>query len=96
MAVYLPHLNVAVEIEDDPLSLPVDRDAYPDVIVIKTTCGELSNARAFERLAQRIARAAGVSYQPATPEHRAARERLLRDLDCMLDISGYKRAMHIA
>ena len=50
MALYLPLLNLALEIVDDPCSAPVERDAFPDIEVIPVTCAQIGDPNAMDSL----------------------------------------------
>lgn len=96
MAVYLPDAKVAIEIVDDPLSLPADLDAFPGYTVVTMTCAEVCDPIAFRRVAERVGAAAGIEVPPDTPETIAARKRLMRRLDKDLHLAEYARAMGIS
>lgn len=55
MSLYWEKGNVAVEIADDPLCEPFDREAHPDATVLQITCEELMDAQAFGRFARTLA-----------------------------------------
>lgn len=59
MALYLPQQDVAIEIDDDPYSLPVDRDAYPTAKVIHATCADICDIARMGRLGRTVAHEAG-------------------------------------
>ena len=61
MALYLPHLHLALEIVDDPCSAPVERDAFPDIEVIPVTCAQIGDPNAMDSLVDGLlqGRAAG-------------------------------------
>lgn len=67
MAVYLPPAKIAVEIVDDPTSLPVDLDAFPGFTVVPVSGADLRNPMARDRMVKRIARAARAARE--TREH---------------------------
>lgn len=93
MALYFPPENLAIEIVDDPLSKPVDRDAFPNIRVIKTTCLELSDFDRCERFLDRLAHEMGEERPVHTPADRMARKRLLATLSQMLDTQSYLRSI---
>lgn len=66
MAVYLPSAKIAVEIVDDPASLPADLDAFPDFTIVPITRADLRNPVAFDRVVRRIAR---IADRTAPAEH---------------------------
>ena len=96
MAVYLPDAKVAIEIVDDPLSLPADLDAFPGYTIVTVTSAEVCDPVAFHRVAERVGAAAGVPVPPDTPEAIATRKRLMRRLDKDLHLAEYARAMGIS
>lgn len=81
MAFYWPYHNVALEIVDHPTNSPIDRDAYPDINVVRTSMDEIRDPSASERLMRRIAHEMGEAHPCTTPRETAARKRLIRDLD---------------
>lgn len=94
MAVYLPPAKIAVEIVDDPTSLPVDLDAFPGFTVVPVCSADLRNPVARDRMVKRIARAARTARE--TREHedgdagaptKLERKRLLGLIDIGLDLS---------
>lgn len=89
MALYWPHHNVALEIVDDPHSLPVDRDAFPHINVISTTCAEISDPAASERLMRRLAHEMGIARPAETPGELVTRRNLLRELDRALRLRAH-------
>ena len=93
MALYWPHHNVALEIIDDPQNMPVDRDAFPRIKVVRATCAELSDPKASERLLRRLAREMGATNPAATPAERAACRQLLDGLEHSLRISPYLQSL---
>ena len=58
MAVYLPSAKIAVEIVDDPTSLPADLSAFPDFTIVSITRADLRSPAARDRTVKRIARMA--------------------------------------
>lgn len=58
MAVYLPSAKIAVEIVDDPTSLPADLSAFPDFTIVPITSADLRSPAARDRTVKRIARMA--------------------------------------
>ena len=58
MAVYLPSAKIAVEIVDDPTSLPADLNAFPDFTIVPITRADLRSPAARDRTVKRIARMA--------------------------------------
>ncbi len=72
MAVYVPAAKIAVEIVDDPTSLPADLDAFPGFTVVPITTADLRNPTALDRTVKRIARAAQPSRQAAGENASAA------------------------
>lgn len=73
MAVYLPSAKIAVEIVDDPASLPADLDAFPDFTIVPITRADLRDPMAFNRAVRRIARIAdrtAPAEQSQDPRHR--------------------------
>ena len=58
MAVYLPSAKIAVEIVDDPTSLPADLSAFPDFTIVPITRADLRSPAARDRTVKRIARMA--------------------------------------
>lgn len=58
MAVYLPSAKIAVEIVDDPTSLPADLSAFPDFTIVSITSADLRSPAARDRTVKRIARMA--------------------------------------
>ena len=49
MAVYLPSAKIAVEIVDDPTSLPADLSAFPDFTIVPITRADLRSPAARDR-----------------------------------------------
>lgn len=80
MALYWPHSNVALDVTDDPLSMPVDRDAFPNIRVVSATCAELRNPTLRRLVTERLATAArGTSAQASLTSY-AAQAQLQRYL----------------
>lgn len=96
MAVYLPQERVAIEIVDNPMSLPADLDAFPGYSVIPVTCAEVRDGRALDRIAQRIALMTGVDLEAGTQSTRMTREHLARLLTSGLELGGWSRPQHAA
>lgn len=89
MAVYLPSARIAVDVVDDPTSLPVDLDAFPDYTVVSVTRADLNNPAARSRMVKRIARAAGAARgkDGAGAASGSDRKRLLELIDTGLELS---------
>lgn len=62
MALYLPHLHLALEIVDDPYSAPVERDAFPDIEVIPVTCAQIGDPNAMDSLMDGVLRGRAAGY----------------------------------
>lgn len=80
MALYWPHSNVALDVTDDPHSMPVDTDAFPHIRVVSATCAELRNPALRRQVAERLARAARGSHAPGALSSLAAQAQLQRFL----------------
>lgn len=80
MALYWPEQKVALEIVDDPASLPVDREAFPDFTVIQVTCAQIEDPEAYDVLARTLAHHLGTELPPDNPQWRARRRALHRSL----------------
>ncbi len=77
MALYLPHLHLALEIVDDPCSAPVERDAFPDIEVIPVTCAQIGDPNAMDSLMDGVLRGRAAGYartRMGRAERRAGRE----------------------
>ncbi len=55
MALYFPRYHVALEVVDDPLNMPVDREAFPGMTVLSLTRAEVLDSVVLDRLAERMA-----------------------------------------
>lgn len=93
MALYWPHHKVALEIVDDPMNAPVDRDAFPHISVVRATRDEIRDPEGSERVLQRLARAMNAAHPDPTPAERGARRQLLRELDRTLHTSTYIQSL---
>lgn len=80
MALYWPQYNMALQIDDDPYSLPFDHDAYPQARVFHTTVSEMSDPVRATRMARRMANEMGIYLPPDTAESLAQRKILFRTL----------------
>lgn len=93
MAVYVPAAKIAVEIADDPTSLPADLDAFPGFTVVPITTADLRNPIALNRTVKRIARAAQPSRHAtggtagAAAPSKQERKRLQRLISRGLELS---------
>ncbi len=91
MAVYLPQERVAIEIIDDPMSLPADLDAFPGYSVIPVTSADVRDNQALDRLAQRVAQAAGTTIDGDTKSIEASRAHLSRLLANSFELGRWSR-----
>lgn len=76
MAVYLPQERVAIEIVDDPMSLPADLDAFPGYSVIPVTSAEVHDGQALDRIIQQIAQVTGTPLDTDAKAAKRSREHL--------------------
>ena len=81
MALYFPRYQVALEVTDDPLSMPVDLDAFPGMHVLSLTRAEVLNSVVLDRLAERMARDGARKGADAAEDVRTIKRRLRRVLD---------------
>lgn len=80
MALYFPRYHVALEVTDDPMSMPVDREAFPGLRVLSLTRAEVLDSAVLDRLAERMARD-GSRSGSRHDDARTIRQRLNRVLD---------------
>ena len=80
MSLYWPEQKVAVEIVDDPLAQPFDRDAHPDVRVLQVTCDELDDWESSMQFMDKVCDALGQPRPSKTPQWLAANHRLHKAL----------------
>lgn len=78
MAIYLPQQNVAIQVDDDPYSLPVDREAYPTARVIHVTSSDFGSTDRMYRLCRAIAQESGEELPPDAGTARSVREQFAR------------------
>lgn len=78
MAIYLPQQNVAIQVDDDPYSLPVDREAYPTARVIHMTSADFGSTERIQSLCEEIERESDGAHTPSAGTGAGARERLAR------------------
>lgn len=50
MAYYLARQRIAIDIVDDPSSMPVDAEAFPGFRIVPVTVAQLGDARFMDRL----------------------------------------------
>lgn len=80
MALYWPHSNVALDVTDDPQSMPVDTEAFPGIRVVSATRAELGDPARLRQVAERLAEAARGSRSQAALTSCAAQAQLKRFL----------------
>lgn len=78
MAIYLPQQNVAIQIDDDPYSLPVDREAYPTAKVIHMTSADFCDNGRMQSLCREIAQESDETLPPDAGTGASAREQFAR------------------
>ncbi len=78
MAIYLPQQNVAIQVDDDPYSLPVDREAYPTARVIHMKSADFGSTERIQSLCEEIERESGVAGAAHAGTGASVRERLAR------------------
>ena len=76
MALYWPHSNVALDVTDDPQSMPVDTEAFPGIRIVSATRAELGNPAQLRKVADRLAEAARGSRAQAALTSYAAQAQL--------------------
>lgn len=64
MALYWPQHGIAIQIDDDPYSMPFDEEAYPDATVYHITCEQVCDTESMSALAHHIARQHGIELDP--------------------------------
>ena len=64
MALYWPDQKVALEIIDDPLAEPVDREAYPDWQVLSVTMAQCADHESMLEIGDTLADMLGQPRHP--------------------------------
>lgn len=80
MALVWSDQKIALEIVDDPLSLPFDRIAHPEYEVVQTTCAQMDDFEESTRVLDSLCVLLGQEPPEKTPEWTAANKRLYEEL----------------
>ena len=80
MALYWPQHGIAIQIDDDPYSMPFDEEAFPEASVYHITCDEACDVESMTALAHHIAHEHGIELDPDIDELIGSRRATLHTL----------------
>lgn len=80
MALYWPQHDIAIQIDDDPYSMPFDSEAYPEATVYHITCDQVCDPESMAALAHHIASCHGLELDADIDSMIASRQASLYTL----------------